>query len=143
MVHTGRCLCNAVTLTISGDPVGARTCLCRDCQKFGGGNGTTNAFFLADNIEHSGELTWFESIADSGNTTWRAFCPKCGTHVFTKGSLRKDMCGVRLGVLDDSDLIAPQAVIFTDSAPEWLAIDPDIPSFPKAPPAPPPAESED
>jgi len=31
-------------------------------------------------------------------------------------------------------LIAPQAVIWTDSAPKWLAIDPALPSFPKAPP---------
>ena len=141
MAHSGRCLCGEVTLSIDSDPMGARTCLCRDCQKFGGGNGTTNAFFTADSIAHTGELTWYESIADSGNTTWRAFCSKCGSHVFTKGSARPDLCGIRLGMLDDLNLIAPQAVIWTDSAPKWAAIDPDLPHFPKAPPMPPPVES--
>lgn len=123
---------------MESDPVGARTCLCRDCQKFGGGNGTTNAFFAADDVAYDGDLTWYEGTADSGNTTWRAFCPTCGSHVFTRGSGRPDIFGVRLGALDDSELIAPQAVIWTDSAPAWLAIDPLLPSFPKAPPVAPP-----
>ena len=140
MAHTGQCLCGAVTLSIGSDPIGARTCLCRDFQKFGGGSGTTNAFLAADSISQTGELTWYESIAESGNTTWRAFCPKCGSHVFTKGSGRPDLCGVRVSMLDDSDLIAPQAVIWTDSAPKWVVPDPSLPHFPKAPPPPPPAE---
>lgn len=140
MSHTGRCLCGAVTLAIAGDPVGARTCWCRDCQKFGGGNGTTNAFFVADSIAHDGELSWYESLAESGNTTHRAFCPTCGSHVFTKGSGAPELCGVRVSMLDDSDLIAPQAVIWTDSAPAWAAPDPGLPNFPKAPPPRPPKD---
>lgn len=134
MAHAGRCLCGGATIVIGSDPIGARTCLCRDCQKFGGGNGTTNAFFAADDVSYAGDLTWYESIADSGNTTWRAFCTVCGSHIFTRGSGRPDLLGVRLGALDDSELIAPQAVIWTDSAPSWLAIDAGLPRFPKAPP---------
>ena len=134
MAHSGQCLCGAVRVSIAAEPVGARTCLCRACQKFGGGNGTTNAFFAADGVAHEGALTWYESTADSGNTTWRAFCPACGTHVFTKGSARPDLCGVRLGMLDEGSPIAPQAVIWTESAPDWLAIAPALPRFAKAPP---------
>lgn len=111
--------------------------MCRDCQKFGGGTGTTNAFFRVEDISQTGELTWYESVADSGNTTHRAFCPKCGSHVFTKGSGRPDLCGVRVSILDDRNSIRPQAVIWTDSAPSWAAIDPNLPNFPKAPPPPP------
>ncbi|MGH6785779.1 MAG: GFA family protein [Novosphingobium sp.] len=139
MPHTGQCLCGAVTLAIESDPIGARTCWCRDCQKFAGGNGTTNAFFRADSIAHAGELSWYESTAASGNTTWRAFCPTCGSHVFTKGSGAPQLCGVRVSMFDDSDLIAPQAVIWTESAPKWAAFDPNLPHFPKAPPPPPPS----
>ncbi|QGN56220.1 aldehyde-activating protein [Novosphingobium sp. Gsoil 351] len=126
-----------MTLSIAGDAIGARTCWCRDCQKFGGGNGTTNAFFRVDDIAHTGALNWYESIADSGNTTHRAFCPKCGSHVFTKGSGAPHLSGVRVSILDDSDLFAPQAVIWTSSAPRWAAPDARLPNFPKAPPPPP------
>jgi hypothetical protein len=138
VTHSGRCLCGAVTVALDADPVGARTCWCRDCQKFGGGNGTTNAFFPAASIGCEGDVTWYESVADSGNTTHRGFCSRCGSHIFTKGSGRPDLCGVRVSVLDDSNLIAPEAVIWTDSALAWAALDPALPHFPKAPPAVPP-----
>lgn len=138
MPHTGQCLCGAVKLSIEGSALGARTCWCRTCQKFGGGNGTTNAFFRADQIDVVGELTWYENVADSGNTTRRAFCPRCGSHIFTKGSGAPDVCGVRVSVLDDSNAFPPQAVIWTDSAPSWAVFDSGLPHFPKAPPAPPP-----
>ena len=138
MAHAGQCLCGTVTLLIGTDPIGARTCMCRVCQKFSGGNGTTNAFFAADSIQTEGDLTWYDSVADSGNKTSRAFCPKCGSHVFTRGSGAPDFCGVRVSMFNDSDLISPQAVIWTDSAPAWAALDPRLPHFPKAPPAPPP-----
>jgi hypothetical protein len=140
MAHTGRCLCGAVTLSIESEAIGARTCWCRDCQKFGGGNGTTNAFFRADSIAQTGELSWYNSVAESGNQTSRAFCPKCGSHVFTKGSGAPHLCGVRVSILDDSDLAPPQAVIWTDSAPRWAAPDGRLPNFPKAPPPPPPKD---
>ena len=137
MAHAGRCLCGAVTISIASDPIGARTCLCRDCQKFGGGNGTTNAFFRRADIAHDGELTWYESTADSGNVVERAFCSRCGSHVFTRGSGAPQLSGVRVSILDDSALIAPQAVIWTDSAPAWLVPDPTLPHHLKAPPPPP------
>jgi len=140
MPHIGRCLCGAITISIAGDPLGARTCMCRDCQKFGGGSGTTNAFFRVDDVSSSGPLSWYESTADSGNRTRRGFCSVCGSHIFTAGSGAPQFQGVRLSALDNSDLIAPQAVIWTDSAPAWAAIDPDLPRFPKAPPPPAPAK---
>ncbi len=137
MTHTGQCLCGAVKLTITADPVGARTCMCRTCQKFSGGTGTTNAFFPVDSIATEGEFSWFENVADSGNITNRAFCPKCGSHVFTKGSGAPHLCGVRVTILDESNAFPPQAVIWTDSALKWAVIDPNLPHHPKAPPAPP------
>ena len=76
-------------------------------------------------------------MAELGNRTERAFCSKCGSHVFTRGSGAPHLSGVRVSILDDSELIAPQAVIWTDSAPAWLARDPKLPHFPKAPPPPP------
>jgi hypothetical protein len=136
MTIVGQCLCGAVTLSITSGPVGARTCWCRDCQKFGGGNGTTNAFFAADSIGYDGEVSWYDSVADSGNKTNRGFCPKCGSPIFTRESGRPDMCGVRISILDDCNLIAPQAVIWTESAPKWAVFDAALQHFPKGPTAP-------
>jgi hypothetical protein len=136
MPHTGQCLCGAVTLSVSVDPLGARSCWCRACQKFGGGNGTTNAFFPLDSVQSEGELTWYESTADSGNTTNRAFCPKCGAHVFTRGTGAPGFTGIRVSIFDDCNLIAPQAIIWTESAPRWAKLDPDLPHHRKGPDSP-------
>ena len=135
--HTGHCLCGAIKISVAAEPLGARTCWCRTCQKFGGGNGTTNAFFPEKAIVTEGTLTWFESTADSGNITRRAFCPACGTHVFTKGSGAPQLCGVRVSMFDDRNAFPPKAIIWTDSAPNWAKLDPALPHFPKAPPPPP------
>jgi len=40
---------------------------------------------------------------------------------------------IRSGTLDNTDLLAPQAVIWTDSAPAWAVFDPALPAFPTAP----------
>jgi len=125
-----------VKLSIDSDPLSARTCWCTDCQKFGGGNGTTNAFFPSDSVSTSGEVTWYESIADSGNTMQRAFCTACGSPVFTSSTARPELCGIRVSILDDRNLISPEVVIWTDSAPDWAVFDENLPHFPKAPPAP-------
>lgn len=136
MTHTGQCLCGAVKLSIDADPLGARTCWCHDCQKFGSGNGTTNAFFADDAVHCDGEVSWYEGIADSGNRTRRGFCPKCGAPIFIKGSGRPDICGIRVGMSDDAKLGAPKAVIWTKSAPEWAVFDPNLPQFTMGPPPP-------
>lgn len=133
MPHTGQCLCGDVRLSITSDPISARSCWCKHCQKFSGGNGTTNVFFHEDAVSFDGEVTWFEGTADSGNTTLRAFCPRCGSHVFTRGSGNPEIWGVRIAMLDDPDLAAPTAIIWTDSAPKWAVFDPELRQFPKAP----------
>ncbi len=38
-----------------------------------------------------------------------------------------------LATLDDPELMAPQALIWTDSAPSWAALDPRLPHHPKGP----------
>lgn len=137
MSATGQCLCGAVKITVEGDALGARTCWCRTCQKFSGGNGTTNAFFRDEAVTTDGKLSWYENVADSGNITRRAFCAECGSHVFTMGSGAPGFRGVRVSMFDDSNAFPPQAVIWTDSAPRWAALDSALPHFPKAPPPPP------
>ena len=77
---TGRCLCGAVTITVAGahDPrVGA--CHCGMCQRWSGG------LFLcfqadASAVTVSGDVTRYRSSAFAE----RAFCPRCGSHLWFK-----------------------------------------------------------
>lgn len=132
--HTGHCFCGQVRYTIDAEPVGARMCWCRDCQRIASGSATVNVLFPEEAVSYEGEVGTFEMIADSGNKVERGFCPACGAQMYSK---TVDPSGlpmrVRAGTLDDPELIAPQAVIWTESAPSWASIPADLPHHPRGP----------
>jgi hypothetical protein len=135
-MHTGRCLCGAVTFRVAADPVALRTCWCRQCQYFGAGSATVNAVFPSDALEADGATTAIEGLADSGATMTRRFCPKCGTQLFSQASTRPHQVVVRVGALDHPEHFAPQATIWTGAAPPWACFDDALPRFPaQLPPA--------
>ncbi len=74
----GRCLCGAVRITVAGghDPrVGA--CHCRMCQRWSGG------LFLCFTAEPSAvTVTGEVSRYRSSSFAERAFCPRCGSHLW-------------------------------------------------------------
>jgi hypothetical protein len=129
-MHGAGCLCGAVRFKIDAEPLAARSCWCRLCQYLGGGTATTNVCFPADKVAIEGEIRHHESVADSGNMMRRGFCPTCGTPLTSEAAARPHLIFIRAGALDDPDLIAPQATIWTSAAPAWACIDPAIPSHP-------------
>lgn len=139
---TGQCLCGQVCFTIEAEPLGARMCWCRDCQRIASGSATVNVLFPEEAVAYTGKITTIEKIADSGNRVERGFCPTCGAQLYSKTVVPAGMpMRVRAGTLDDPELIAPQAVIWADSAPSWAPIDPALLRFPKGPPMPPKEET--
>jgi hypothetical protein len=87
-------------------------------------------------VQYEGVMSTFRMTADSGNTVERGFCATCGSQMFSRTVTPSGLpIRVRAGTLDNPDLIAPQAVIWADSAPRWAILDSAIPHFPKAPPA--------
>ena len=136
MAITGGCLCGQVRFTIDAEPIGARMCWCRDCQRIASGSATVNVLFPEEAVQYTGEIGLFNMIADSGNAVQRGFCPTCGAQMFSKTQKPKGLpMRVRAGTLDDPELIAPQALIWTGSAPSWATLDPTLPHYPKGPPA--------
>jgi hypothetical protein len=135
MPHTGHCLCGEISFTIDAEPIGARMCWCTDCQRIASGSATVNVLFPAEAISFTGDVSTIEMTADSGNTVRRGFCPGCGSQLY---SMTVEPAGlpvrIRAGVLSDQQLIAPQAVIWAESAPKWAILDPALPHFPKGPP---------
>jgi hypothetical protein len=134
MEITGGCLCKAVRYKATAAPVAARACWCRVCQYIGAGSGTVNAIFKRDTMTITGEMKQLDLIADSGNHMHRSFCPKCGTHLFNQADERPNFIVVRVGTLDDPEIGKPSTTIWTDAAPSWACINPDLPKFPAQPP---------
>jgi hypothetical protein len=135
---TGGCLCKAVRYSVSSQPVGTRQCWCRDCQYLGAGSSTVNLIFAVSDVTVTGDLKLFTSQADSGNTMLRGFCPSCGTPVTSASTARPELVILRAGTLDHTGVATPAMNIWTDSAPAWAHLDPDVPAAAKQPlPAPP------
>lgn len=130
--RTGRCLCGAVTFSLSTDPLAVRICWCRDCQHVAA-NGTVNMMVPAEALTVSGEVAEYVMTADSGNQLRRQFCPTCGTHLFGISSGRPQFRVVRVGNLDDPSSVTPTTNIWTDSAPGWACLDPALENVPGQP----------
>ncbi|WP_066794851.1 GFA family protein [Sphingomonas soli] len=130
--HAG-CLCGKVRIAIEGAPLRVRTCWCRDCQYWAAGSGTTNAMYRIEQVSITGDVRWYESVADSGNRMRRGFCPDCGTPLFTGPAEAPKFLGVRVGALDDPNRYRPTELIWTDSAPECACLDPALLHTPRQP----------
>lgn len=133
--RSGRCLCGAVTFRLTAEPVAARVCWCRDCQRFSA-NGSANIIVPTAALEISGPTTEFERTADSGNKIRQRFCPTCGSPLFANAAVRPELTGVRVGALDDPSSVRPTMNIWTDSAPTWACFDEELEFFERQAPPP-------
>lgn len=130
----GGCLCGKVRYVCSTEPITARLCWCRFCQHIAAGNAAVSACFRSEHVTVTGETRDFQSIADSGNTMHRRFCPECGVHMFSEAEQRPHLIFVRAGTLDDPSIVRPVANIWTSQAPAWACLDASLPSFEGQPP---------
>jgi hypothetical protein len=137
-LFAGGCACGAVRYRAAGDPVATRMCLCRICQRITGGAGSVLAFFATDGFVIEGSTGDFAAVADSGNIIHRRFCPQCGTPLFSSAEARPHLIGVRVGSLDDPSSVTPTAIVWTEEAPAWALLNPDLDHYPGQMPAPPP-----
>ncbi len=134
MAITGGCLCGQVRYAANTDPIITRICWCRDCQYLAAGGGTVNVVFPSEAVTITGPLRTYESVADSGNRMHRQFCAHCGTAVTSGAEVRPHLLILRAGTLDDPGIVNPSMAIWTESAPPWACIDPDIAHTPRQPP---------
>jgi hypothetical protein len=134
MAITGGCLCRAVRYEIDAAPIAARFCWCRVCQYFAAGNATVNAAFPKSALKIAGEMSDYESVADSGSLMHRRFCPVCGTQISSEAESRPHLVFIRVGTFDNAELIRPAATIWAASAPSWACIEESIPRHEGQPP---------
>jgi hypothetical protein len=140
MTYTGRCACNAVTLTITGEALSVRQCWCRQCQQIAAGGPTHNVMFKAEDVTLSGTLGTHAYLAPSGHMLTQYFCPSCGAAVGSQSAARMHFMNIRLGMFDVPHDLKPRAVIWTSEAPAWAMLDPALEHFERQPPPPVPKD---
>jgi hypothetical protein len=119
----GRCHCGAITIEGEADPEKTTICHCTDCQ-----TGTGSAFRVSvpvsgTTFKLTGQPTsYLKTTADSGNPRVQAFCPKCGTPIYstTPGEGQQPSYTVRVGILRQRDRFEPKQQIWYRSARPWV-----------------------
>lgn len=130
---TGGCRCGAVRYECSADPIVAGHCHCRQCQRASGAGHVSVIGVPKEALNVTGEVRYFDHVADSGATASNGFCPTCGSQLLGKTTGMPDVMAIKVGTLDDPGLFSPGMNIFTASAQSWDIIAPDLPTFPGMP----------
>lgn len=111
---TGRCLCGAVRITLTGTHKEVGVCHCGMCRRWGGG--PNMAIEVGQDIEIDGK----EHVTAYRSSDWaeRAFCKVCGTNLYYR-IVEADDHVLCAGVLDDPDGLVLTGQIFIDEKPAF------------------------
>jgi len=119
----GACACGAIKIEAEADPEKTQICHCTDCQ-----TGTGSAFRVSIPVpgaafKMTGQPTiYLKTTAESGNPRVQAFCPKCGSPIYstTPGDGVQPSYTVRVGILRQRDQLIPRRQNWFRSARPWV-----------------------
>lgn len=120
----GGCACRAVRYRMKTAPLFVHCCHCRWCQRETGSAFAINAMIERDRIEIlSGAPETVMTPTKSGKGQKIVRCPQCRVALWSHYSGAGDkVCFVRVGALDDPDLLPPDIHIFTQSKQPWVVL---------------------
>lgn len=129
----GGCDCRAVRYRIETAPLFVHCCHCRWCQRESGASFALNAMIESDRVIELGDPPELVNTpSESGSGQLIARCAKCKVAVWSfyagAGPLVKF---VRVGTLDNPDLLPPDIHIFTASKQPWVVLPDGTPAVPE------------
>jgi hypothetical protein len=130
-VHTGSCLCGAVSFRTSGPLRGVVYCHCSQCRK------QTGHFVAATDVPDDAIV-----VTGASNVKWyasstkarRGFCSNCGSLLFWKHSEREHV-SVMAGAFNAPTGLEGECHIFVADKGDYYAIDDGLPQFERSTPS--------
>jgi len=129
----GGCLCGKVRYSGEAEPIFAGVCHCTTCQKSSGTAFNTVIAVPKPAVSVTGTVSTFEGKGDTGNATYKRFCPACGSPVQIEAAVMADVVMIPVGTLDDPSAVQPAMQIYCDSAQSWALLEGGIQRFAKMP----------
>ena len=120
----GACLCGFIKIEAEADPETTTICHCTDCQ-----SGTGSAFRVSIPVrgatfKMTGQpTTYLKTTADSGNPRVLAFCPKCGSPIYSTSpgdGVQAVLHGAGRNLAPARSLVPRQQIWFRSARP-WVA----------------------
>ncbi|MDH3738750.1 MAG: GFA family protein [Alphaproteobacteria bacterium] len=119
----GSCHCGGITFEAEIDPQKIVICHCTDCQTLSGSAFRTVALSREDTFTLlSGEPTMYVKTAESGALREQAFCPQCGTPIYsTSVGNGPKIHGIRVGTIRQRHELIPKIQVWSRSQQHWLS----------------------
>jgi len=120
----GGCDCRSMRYRLESAPLVVHCCHCRWCQRESGASFALNAMIEADRVTSlSAEPEVVDTPSESGPGQLIARCPNCKVAVWSNYSGAGPVVKfVRVGTLDNPDLLPPDVHIFTASKQPWVQL---------------------
>ena len=114
-------------------PLFVHCCHCRWCQRESGSAFALNAMIEAEHVVLlNGEPELVVTPSNSGKGQKYHRCPTCKVALWSNYSGAGDSIRfIRVGTLENPDLLPPDIHIFTNSKQPWVILPPDTPSVPE------------
>jgi hypothetical protein len=117
----GACHCGLITYEAEIDPEQVKVCHCTDCQSLSASAFRVVVPVPANKFSMSGEPTIYVITAESGARRAHAFCPRCGSAIFsTTADARPTRYSIRVGTIRQRNELSPKLQIWTRSAQQWV-----------------------
>ena len=119
----GACSCGNIRIEGEADPDSVSVCHCTDCQSASGTAFRVSIPVSGATFKMTGQPTIFiKTTAESGNPRVQAFCPTCGSPIYstTPGEGQQAMYIVRVGILRQRDQLMPKRQIWWRSGRDWV-----------------------
>lgn len=129
----GGCDCRHVRYRLESPPLFVHCCHCRRCQRESGAAFALNAMIEAARVTVlSGAVTVVDTPSASGRGQRIARCPRCLVALWSNyAGAGPRVHFVRVGTLDNPDLLPPDIHIFTASKQPWVVLPPGTPAVPE------------
>jgi len=117
----GACHCGTITYEAVVDPDKVAVCHCSDCQTLSGSAFRTvvpapkEAFTL-----RTGQPKIYVKTAESGAKRAQAFCPECGTPIYSSAVGDAQVFFIRVGTARQRAQLRPKSQIWCRSALDWV-----------------------
>jgi hypothetical protein len=117
----GGCHCGFISYDGEADPEKAAICHCTDCQKLSGSAFRTVVPVASETLKLRGEPTIYMKTGESGNQRQQAFCPRCGSPIFSAPpGDGPTTYFIRVGTLNQRDQFAPRSQLWARSQQRWV-----------------------
>jgi hypothetical protein len=124
----GKCHCGLISYEAVVDPEKVTLCHCTDCQTLTGSAYRVTVPVLASTFTlHSGQPRIYVKTAESGTRRAHAFCPGCGSPIYSAAVSDPQTYSLRVGCLEQRAELPPKRQQWCRSALPWALSLEDLP----------------